>query len=145
MSTICHLINVGFLAALCVSLGLVCGHVTPSLRFQLVGFTAQGFIGDTGGLGFTLACQAEFPGSRMCTSEEVLNTVSLPAGLGGPAWVRPSFQPGGQMVVDASGLWTNNAEHLTCKGWSDGSTFGQGLGATADGSFQFRDCSTELG
>ena len=40
----------------------------PPLGFQLVGFTSATFDGSQGVLGFTLACQAEFPGSRMCTS-----------------------------------------------------------------------------
>ncbi len=40
-------------------------------------------------------------------------------------------------------VWTNNAEYLTCRGWSEASTginSRLGLNVTADGSFQIRDC-----
>ena len=93
MSTIRHLINVGFLAALCVSLGLVCGHVTPFLRFQLVGFTSQAIQADAGVLEMTLACQTEFPGTRVCAYREVADTVSVPASLTGEGLVHANDPP----------------------------------------------------
>lgn len=57
----------------------------------LVGFTSATFQGDTGYLGFTTACEAEFPNTRMCASEEVIGTRRIPEGLAGTAWVRPVF------------------------------------------------------
>ncbi len=53
-------------------------------RFQLVGFTSTTFTGGEGVLGFTLACQVEFVGSRMCTSGEVMNTINVPSDLIAP-------------------------------------------------------------
>lgn len=138
MSTIKHLINVLFLSALCLSLGLVCGHVTPSLRFQLVGFTSTLHLGDTGVLGFTLACQAEFPGSRMCTSAEVVETTNVPATLSGEAWVRPSIKAAnGGLVFDESGV--AEAWITGCQGWSSTSSTNGFLGLTVDDAGRFRD------
>ena len=54
-------------------------------RFQLVGFTTAALPGDSGLFAFTLACQAEFLGSRFCTSREVVETVDVPTGLSGNA------------------------------------------------------------
>ena len=50
----------------------------PASRFQLVGFTSAMFTGGQGILGFALACQEEFAGSRMCSTIEVVETVDVP-------------------------------------------------------------------
>ena len=70
---------------------------TAAVRYQLVGFTAAVFLGDTGVLGFTAACQSEFSNAdvRMCTSEEVMTTTTIPSELSGQAWVRPVVVAGG--------------------------------------------------
>ena len=91
----------------------------PPARFQLVGFTSTTHTGDEGVLRFTLACQAEFAGSRMCSSQEVLDTTDVPSGLGGYAWVRTTFQPTGSLKLDASGFYDaigSPTEGLTCEG-----------------------------
>ena len=76
--------------------------------------------------GFALGCQAEFPESRMCTSAEVLETVTVPVSLAGEAWVRPSFRPVGfasgsitrTFILDESGHGTfGNHNPLTCASW----------------------------
>ena len=72
---------------------LVTGEPPP--RFQLVGFATATRLGDAGVLVFTLACQEEFLGSRMCSSIEVLETVDVPSLAGSFAWVRPTLMPGG--------------------------------------------------
>jgi len=105
--------------------------------FQLVGFTTATFTGGQGVLGFTTACQAEFPGSRMCTSVEVMETTTLPSGLpAGEAWVRPVTPVGlPGAVVDASGSEAN-ADALSCGGWSQSTSGTNGL--VVDGSGRFR-------
>jgi hypothetical protein len=88
--------------------------------FELVGFTSTTHLGTEGVLGFTLACQADYADSRMCTSVEVMQTVNVPAGMSGEAWVRPVFLGGST----ASGV-TGVVENLTCGSWSgygDGSS-----------------------
>lgn len=132
MSNIRHLINVVFLAALCVTVGHTCGHVSPSLRFQLAGFTSTLHLGDTGVLGLTLACQAEFPGSRMCTSEEVMETTSVPATLSGEAWVRPVYgaaMDDYRFLETASGHLGYPGNSLACRGWTMGNETGLFLDA----------------
>ena len=103
--------------------------------FDLAGFTTETLTGAQGVLAFTLACQAEFAESRMCTSEEILNTIDVPADLAGTAWVRPTYVEGGH---DISGV-EDSAEHYTCKGWTfDGN---KGLTVTEDGKFDTLICN----
>ena len=110
-----------------------------SATFELVGFTAATFNGDEGVLGFTLACQAEFTGSRMCDSLEVMHTVNVPT-LSGEAWVRP-VPLGGPSNKDISGASnTSSGEALTCLGWSRADNFA-GLTADANGSFVSSSCT----
>lgn len=59
--------------------------------FRLVGFTTTLFPGSRGVLNYTLACQTQFPDSRMCTFEEISDTVVVPEAPGiGYAWMRMS-------------------------------------------------------
>ena len=111
----------------------------PEARFQLVGFTPTLLTGGAGVLGFTLECQKEFDGSRMCTSVEVMETTVVPSGLVGDAWVRPTFSPfgGGEPVtnsLDASGL-ARGSNTLTCSGWSLSVSDRSGLAVESGGSF----------
>ena len=93
----------GILGALAMGAQVQCSQAdahppsisTPSKTFQMVGASTEEVTGDVGVFGMTLACQADFPVSRMCTSEEVMNTVTVPLGQSDSAWVRPSFQPTG--------------------------------------------------
>lgn len=50
--------------------------------FQLVRFTRATFTGGEGVINFTRWCQAEFPGSRMCSSVEVMETTDVPFATG---------------------------------------------------------------
>ena len=110
------------------------GNPAPaSPRFELVGFTSSTFDGGEGVLGFTLACQAEFSGSRMCNSVEVMETVNVPVGLTGEAWVRPVFEG----ENDNSGA-ISSFGNLGCTGWSN--TLHHGLVVNSSGSFRDRQC-----
>ena len=102
-------------------------------EFVLVGFTSTTHLGDTGVLGFTQACNAEFSDSRMCTSVEVMETVDVPGGLSGDAWVRPVNLTG----LDASG----QSGVRSCFGWSnrDGAF---GLSVSGSGQFGVGFCDT---
>ena len=87
------------------------GPKSPA-RFQLVGFTSSSALpADTGVLGFTLECQKEFPESRMCTSEEVMETTAVPSSLQFTAWLRPSFAPIG--IVDSRFFGTRDASGVS--------------------------------
>lgn len=114
--------------------------------FELVGFTSTTYLGTAGVLGLTVGCQAEFPDSRMCTSVEVMQTVNVPAGLSGDAWVRPVFVPVGTgsaatATLDASGLRDYTNDGLSCRAWSGFTS--TGLVVSSDGAFsQPSGCAT---
>ena len=112
---------------------LVTVTVAPAARYQLVGFTTTALAGDAGVIGFTRACQNEFAGSRMCTSVEVMESVILPDGLIGEAWVRPVFVSATSTGVDASGIRGGVGLELTCRGWRSSSV--DGLVVDAAGGF----------
>ena len=72
-----------------------CSNCEP-LQYQLVGFSQQGGPGATGVLQLTSYCQASYPASRICTTEEVVKSVTFPAVTSSPsnpgpsAWVAPT-------------------------------------------------------
>ena len=114
---------------------------------QLVGFSSETLPGDLGMFDMTLQCQANFPASRMCTSEEALATfVAPPQNLGVQAWIQPSLKPvatagtGATVTADASGLVVLFAGDLSCHGWrrSSGS---KGLTISQTGRFEAFGCN----
>jgi hypothetical protein len=119
----------------------------PAAAVQFVGRTTQTFAGSAGVLAFAQACQADFgPGTRSCTSEELLNTVVLPALDGGPSWIRPTFVPvgGGSVSVfqDMSGVVSSSSSaQLTCNGWINQSNNVTGLTVDSTGSFDLLACN----
>ena len=98
----------------------------PSVRWQLVGFTATTSTGDLGGpFGAVMICQAEVhPGSRMCTQVEVARTTSVPAPLPSDplfsAWAWPDDDTGSVSGLNSfCGAWTSsspNGRGSTVKG-----------------------------
>ncbi len=86
----------------------------------LVGFSAGTHIGSDGLLAFSGTCADDIPGSRLCTSLEVLETPNMPSGLTGTAWVRPFVMPDG---TGASG----RSNPPTCGAWTNGSSGSFGL------------------
>ena len=104
-------------------------------------------------------CQATFPGSRMCTSRDILLSIAPPAlGRSDSGWVQPVFvpyhsEPG---VFDISGVGHitelqeklgvdfTTPRHLSCFGWSRGSGDLSGLtlsGGIGDGGYSIIQCS----
>jgi hypothetical protein len=101
---------------------------------QLVGFTEAQQPGNGRLFGLTRACQAEFPGSRVCSSVEVLETTEIPSGLEGNAWVRPTFVSSiDRSVLDASGLVLLGGPASNCDQWKG--TASTGVVVDADGTF----------
>ena len=94
---------------------------------KYVGISAARFDGNAGIITFHAACDATFPGSQMCTSEDII--------LGGTdpgvettdqVFVHPVivvYDEDLNMAVDFSGQ-TATPENLSCRGWStkDGTT-----------------------
>ena len=92
--------------------------ITPTVtfqseEFQLVGFTRQLFTGFDGVLNFSLACQAEFVGSRMCAVEEVNRTEIIPHVPGtGFAWVQNLSGPDAAPNVNCAGWFSNSSRDV---------------------------------
>ena len=108
---------------------------------QLVGFTTSTFLqGGAGVLDFTVACQAQFADSKMCTSAEVAETVSVPAGLAGSAWVRPIFAPNGTEAVN--GRIPRPGQTLSCSGYNNATDQDRSSVVDAAGRFTTATCDT---
>lgn len=121
-------------------------------ELELVGFTTATFTGGEGLFGYTLACQAEFPRSRMCRSVEVTNTVNVPSGMTGSAWVRPVFYDhfvsgGGQSnsLVEISGVGgARSAYAFNCELWATNVGNTAGLSVSSLGRLDRTTCDTPL-
>ncbi|UCF67101.1 MAG: hypothetical protein JSV80_15175 [Acidobacteriota bacterium] len=103
---------------------------------QLVGFTTEVLSGGRGVLNYTLACQREFGGSRMCTVSEVSQTLFVPATPpAGYAWVQPL--PEQQVLAQQD-----------CEGWTSMSMLDSGttvaLGAECYGGIKTQPCGRQL-
>lgn len=94
-------------------------------RYQLVGFSTATRIGAAGVLGMTQACQTDFPESRMCTVDEVYETIVIPvlpddglAWIRGPedcnGWSTNSSQDRGSALVNQSSVTSGGLVGRTC-------------------------------
>ncbi len=70
-----------------------------NIESVLVGFTSSALQASAGYLAMSAACQAEFAATRMCSTQEILETRRIPSGLDGPAWVRPKLAVTGNQGV----------------------------------------------
>ena len=90
------LISLTFTLFFCASNGLADKIISIDKcpEYRWVGMSQNEFTGRQGIEG-TVDCQQSFPGSRMCTSEEILRTIDVPAtDSRGAAWVKPTFVSG---------------------------------------------------
>ena len=118
--------------------------------YQLRGFSTATVFGDHGVLAMTRECQITFGdvgAVRMCTSSEILATVTVPQGLSGKAWVRPDYEGfayrgrgGSYGMLDASGELRLNST-MSCLGWNQkGSGPTKGLTVNSVGGFTALRC-----
>jgi len=119
-----------------------------ALQRRLVGFTEQTVRGNDGILSLNGACATDFPGSRMCTTVEIFN--SLPPNLTGNAdrgLVRPVLVPAGLTTADGTPLVMDVAtgrtgvnSRISCNGYTAGAL---ALVMSVEGFFAATDCNTE--
>ena len=128
-------------------------------RFELVGTTSP-IAADSGPLGMARACQQQFgPGTRMCTTLEVLETTTLPMSSdyhSTSGWVRPvPVSIAATLDVDDNDLFVFTLEAggrsdysiRNCASWTQASgsgmvvqtTIGAGEGAVVNGSCNSTD------
>ncbi len=81
--------------------------------FQFVGFSTDTFVGNHGLGTYALACQADFPSSRMCFSTEILATVDWPPPPSEitTGWVQPVY------LGESAQRDVSFNEVGTCDGW----------------------------
>ena len=136
-----------YLAILVLLFALPASAQETTSGFELVGFTSSTHLGDVGVLGATLACQVEFTDSRMCNSVEVMQTIDVPSGLAGDAWVRSILgQKGtGDGAYDVPSGVVDDFINLTCAGWTTADpAVGEpdfGLVVSAAGGFTAESCA----
>jgi hypothetical protein len=113
---------------------------------RYVGATSAMFDGAQGVLTYNNACHGDFPGSRMCTSVEVMETTPYIGGSFPSAYVRPVIvgQNSDGVPFDASGLpeQPTLGPSLSCRGYND-AIAARGLIVDSLGRFSSVVCSLE--
>jgi hypothetical protein len=113
--------------------------------FQLVGFTTETFDGTRGILNLTLACQEEFPASRICSADDIRTTVNVPPAPGvGSAWIDV---PRGSIDVSRSSVRATLDDTSNCRGWRSSASTDSGMAIdleAAYGSLVRRTCDQRL-
>ncbi len=124
--------------------------------FRAVGISSAEVKGNEGVLELNTACSAEFPGSRMCTTVEIMHSDGqLPRRS--IAWVNPVpetpqvvVMPDGTLKTILSEKVLGTVAHvngnfvgsISCRGFSNHGTATTGIGITDDGAFvRSLDCN----
>ena len=112
-------------AVLSSPFGAPSGAMAGGKRTGFVGFTNSIWTGSAGILNYNTVCNTEFPGSRMCDTEEIVKTVNPPNPLdffGAIGWVRPSLADPELILTDSD---------ADCDNWT--SINGNGLALHSEG------------
>ena len=123
------------------------GQNAEEIKFHHVGVTSTTSTGGVGIGALNNACDATFPGSRMCTTVEIMETTPFPAGVQRGAWVRPLIigLDSQRQLLDASGFHefpTIVGEGLSCRGWQSSSAQHGGMEVVGStGLFTATSCS----
>ena len=115
--------------------------------WRFVGVTEDTPRGDDGSATLDYYCDQSFPGSRMATSLEFLETTDKPYWTGLPAWVRPlpAIRPDGSSFDTATGTeFPLGTGYGTCDGWNNTMGTSYGLRVGSDGRFLILSCDTAL-
>ena len=126
-------------------------------KLQFVGFSTRVLPGGEGAMHMTLACQETFPNSRVCNSEEVVETLVLPDEVRVPvsqpapfAWVRPTeiAGRGASIGIETIVGLQKDVEKLTCAGWNESTanslSANEGLSVNRHGQFVLSSCGSNL-
>lgn len=115
--------------------------------YSYVGKTTTQFFGDAGLKELTAACNQQYTGSRMCKSDEYMNTVTFPGTEAtGYSWIRPllteilyTYQ---LLYIDSSGYSQN--QPMSCGTWSQAASSLYGLTVNENGHMWTRPCNSQL-
>ncbi len=117
------------------------------LPIRFVGFTQAQITGDSGAIMLSRTCHAEFPGTRQCTTAEIVETISPPLLPEATGWVRPDqHRPVGNIesmetITGLTSLGGAEAD-LTCIGFAQVS--GVGIIVNERGQFSVHGCGFQF-
>jgi hypothetical protein len=129
-----------FLIATALATLIAAPALAQSLTY--VGNSDETFTGRGGILAFHKACDATFPGSQFCTSEDIFRGGGFPI-KNELAWVHPIVL-GGDSVTGRFYLYIGRDipyNDISCLGWSSNNTFGLTIDGFNDGVFDFEGCA----
>jgi hypothetical protein len=119
--------------------------------FDFVGFSTASTTGNLGITGMHELCQADYTDSRMCSSQEILDSTRLPpAGTLVPSysWIAPSIRGGlfdgvQPLAIDASGE-SNGPGDLSCNAWTNTGASGLAYSPRSYISIRSYSCSLSM-
>ena len=118
---------------------------------NMLGFSTGTTTGNKGIKVLTELCAANFVGSRICTSEEVVKTIDFSNLPTTPtnAWVQPVLTGSGngatsnEPTIDVyAGISRSSARAFSCNGWSDVGATIAGLTIDINARFRTINCDT---
>jgi hypothetical protein len=123
------------------------GFAMPAIgqEFELVGYTAIVRNGAQGVLVYNEDCDNRFPGSRICTSGDLLRG-NLPVRFSDPTpnatnWILPTVVgTAGTSAIDASGIVASPG-NFTCNGFNSAASTVTGLTANVNGIIVLASCN----
>jgi hypothetical protein len=124
-----------------VGLALLLAVPVSAQDLQYVGNSTGTTKGGVGVAVLSDLCDTTFPGSRICTSEEVLLNIGPVAADSNTEvqWVLPNFVSGSFKIFDVTGT-EGQPTTLSCTSWRSNSS--QGLTVSDDGKFEKKGCGT---
>ena len=135
-------IFLAFAVLLCATAANAQSTQIEVVQMQLVGVTTSQLKGNQGVFIMTTLCVAEVaPDSRMCTTAEVWNTISL-FSFNDAAWLRPVLAFADLITYDRT-TGISGAAELSCIGSENApwqSTSNKGLGLNSDGRIRAQSC-----
>jgi len=124
--------------------------VSSPLQRRLVGLTAQVISPDGGLITLNETCEAEFPGSRICTSKEITSSLSVPSPNGlGHWWILRTLTTlvVGSQILEYDTVSGSRAPvpggGLNCAGWKSSSSNLVGLATDAEGKIDTIGCQSD--
>ncbi len=107
-----------FIAVLIVALGA--RPVLAGDGREYVGVTTDTTLPNVGIIALHDLCEADFPGSRMCSSSDIIRNGGVGAALPpAGAWISPAIKPliSVGFALDLSGVSTTDTGYLACFSW----------------------------
>jgi len=116
---------------------------------KFIGVSEDIHDGDDGVMNMNSSCNKSYPGSRMCTSKEILDSYSISNSIKQYAWIKPVLVPVSMssqfsgdhfFMSDISGKTSSSEYGMSCRGWSNRAKYyGLSVGVP-DGNITLINC-----